>query len=382
MMKYKNNTADDTKEIFIVITNACNLRCRYCYETNKNVQTVNVDRIKVVLREELTECSTGFNRFLINFHGGEPFLAFDKMKEIVEWVSETFPDININYTCTTNGTVLTDDIKKWLIEAKDFFIPILSLDGSPNAHNLNRDNSYNKIPIEFFRTNWPQQGVKMTVCPNTIEQMYDNFLYIQELGLYTNPSLAGETEWNTQVHLPIYEREIAKLANYYIQHPTIKPAPILNLPLKKFSPEYLNNHGNGCGAGLDTVAFDIDGNKYPCHTFISDLRRKYNQEEIDSLFSLLRQNQDIAVSPKCKGCPIIRCCSPCYGLNYSYRGNMGNFDKVRCEFNKVTIKCSAIMFAKMLPHRQNYPWMATYTDESLYHLINGIKYIYSNMESF
>jgi sulfatase maturation enzyme AslB (radical SAM superfamily) len=378
-MKYKNNSEDDTKEIFIIITNACNLQCRYCYETNKNAPSVDVESIKIVIKNEILNNSFGFNRFLINFHGGEPFLAFPKMVEIVEWVLHSFPDIDITFTCTTNGTLLTDEIRSWLISVKDVFIPILSLDGGPNVHNLNRCNSLTKIPIEFFRSYWPLQGVKMTVCPNTIDQMFDSFLYIQEQGLYANPSLAGEVGWEIKTHLPIYERELGKLADYYVDHPNVKPAPILNLPLKKFSPEYKYNNGNGCGAGLDTVAFDIKGNKYPCHTFISDLSREYNKDEIDGLFSILNKNCNIIVSPKCKGCPIICCCSPCYGLNFSYRGNMGDFDVVRCEFNKITVKCSARMFARIIPRYKDYPWLASYSDNSLYHLINGIKYINSHV---
>ena len=72
-MKYKNNSEDDTKEIFIIITNACNLQCRYCYETNKNAPSVDVESIKIVIKNEILNNSFGFNRFLINFHGGEPF---------------------------------------------------------------------------------------------------------------------------------------------------------------------------------------------------------------------------------------------------------------------------------------------------------------------
>ena len=373
MAKYKDNTSDETKEIFIVVTNACNLHCSYCYETNKNAPSVDICKVEEALTEEFTRRSEGFTRFLVNFHGGEPFLAFEKMKTIVEWMLGTFADKDIIFTCTTNGTMLTGDMKEWLVGHKDVFIPILSLDGDRQSHNLNRSDSFDKIPISFFRDNWPLQGVKMTVCPNTVEKMYDNFVYIYKNGMYPNPSLAGEVGWNAGTHLDTYCRELSKIADFFVAHPAVKPTPILNLPLKKFSPEYKTYCGNGCNAGVGAVAFDINGNRYPCHTFIADLKKKYERKKIDALFETLNRNCNVAVSPKCSGCPIASCCSPCYGLNYSYRGDMGAFDSVRCEFNKATVKISAKMFARILQRHGDYPWMRYYSDTNLYHLILGIK---------
>ena len=288
-MEFVDITADDTKEIILMATNACNLRCKYCYETNKNAPSMQLDKLKVRLKDEIKYKSKGFKRFVFNFHGGEPFLAFDKIKSLVEWVKLTFPDLNITFTTTTNGTVISNDIKEWLLIHKKEFIPILSLDGDKDVHDRNRGNSFDKIDKNFFSDNWPNQGIKMTVSPNTIGNMFDSFIYLYNIGFYPNPTLAREVDWNLEIHLPIYVKELKKLSRFYIDHPEVKPGQLLDLPLHKFSPQYISKHFNSCGAGFNTIAFDIYGNRYPCQTFISDLKKGYDKSEMDRIFSILEK---------------------------------------------------------------------------------------------
>lgn len=378
-MYYIDLTADDTKEIIIMATNACNLRCKYCYETNKNAPSMDLDKIKNQLDIELQSKSNGYQRFVINFHGGEPFLAFAKIKSLVQWVDNNFPNLNVSFTATTNGTILTTEIKEWLIENKKKFIPILSIDGSKEIHDRNRTSSYDLIDKDFFKINWPHQGIKMTVSPNTIGDLHNSFIFLHKIGFYPNPTLAREVDWNIDTHLSIYVRELQKLSRFYIDNPTIKPGQLLDLPLHKFSNGYKSKHFNACGAGFNTIAFDIYGNRYPCQTFIADLKKDYNTKEMNEQFSILEHNCNLKVSPKCKDCSIINWCSPCYGINYSNRGDMGAFDSVMCLFNKVTLLCSAQMFAEILPQRESYTWLNNKTDTEVYHYILGIKNIFKSV---
>lgn len=374
-MEYVDITADDTKEIILMATNACNLKCKYCYETNKNAPSMHLDRLMTQLEYEIRDNSIGFKRFVVNFHGGEPFLAFEKIKSLVEWIKLRFSDLNITFTTTTNGTILSDEIKEWLLNHKTEFIPILSLDGNKEIHDRNRGNSFDKIDKKFFSDNWPNQGIKMTVSPNTIDDMFNSFVYLYNIGFYPNPTLAREVDWNLDIYLPIYVEELKKLSRFYIEHPKVKPGQLLNLPLHKFSPEYVSKHFNSCGAGFNTIAFDIYGNRYPCQTFITDLKKGYDETEMTRIFSTLKKNCNLNVSPKCEGCSIINWCSPCYGINYSNRGDMGSFDSNMCVFNKVTLLCSAQMFSEIYSNSEKYSWINLEPSE-LFHSIKGIKHIF------
>ena len=378
-MDYIDVSSDFTKEILIMATNACNLRCKYCYETNKNAPSMDVERIEKQIECELRQKSEPYEKFVINFHGGEPFLVFDKIRQVVDWADNVLSDLDISFTTTTNGTILNDEIRQWLVSNKKRFIPILSLDGPKEVHDKNRTASFDRIDKDFFRTNWPLQGIKMTVSPNTVADLYDSFLYLHEIGFYPNPTLAKEVDWNLQEHLPIYAQQLKKLSEFYISHPTIPPGQLLNLPLHKFSEDFVSKGINSCGAGFDTIAFDIKGNRYPCQAFIADLSKQYDKKEMDSVFCALSQNCHLNISPKCKGCPIVNGCSSCYGMNYSNRGDMGAIDEVMCHFQKVTFLCAAQMFGEIIPNHQDYPWMKGKTDAELFHMIKGIQHLFQTI---
>lgn len=379
-MDHIDVTSDYTKELLIMATNACNLHCRYCYESNKNAPSMDVQKIEQQIEQELRLRSKPYSKFIINFHGGEPLLAFEKVRAVVEWCDEHLSDFDISYTTTTNGTILNDEIRDWLVTNKRRFIPILSLDGSKEIHDRNRFGSFDRIDLDFFRTHWPLQGIKMTVSPNTVSDMFDSFLYLYDIGFYPNPSLAKEVDWVLTEHLPIYAQELKKLANFYVTHPGIPPGQLLNLPMHKFSEEFQSKGINSCGAGFDTIAFDIYGNRYPCQTFISDLSKPYNKQEMNHIFASLSQNCHLKISPKCKGCAILNGCSSCYAINYTCRGDMGAIDTVMCAFNEVTFLCAAQMFAEILPCAEKYNWLIkSRNDAELYHSIKGVKQLFKNI---
>lgn len=378
-MDYVDVSSDFTKEIIIMATNACNLHCKYCYESNKNATSMQMERTRHQIEQELSKTNEPYNHFVINFHGGEPFLVFNKIKEIIQWVDNTFTDLSISYTTTTNGTVLNDDIRSWLVDNRKRFIPVLSLDGPKEIHNRNRTASFERIDLDFFRSNWPLQGVKMTICPNTVEDMFHSFEYLYSIGFYPNPTLAKEVDWDLSIHLPLYAHELKKLTDFYISHPFVPPGQLLNLPLYKFSEDYNAPGINTCGAGFDTIAFDIYGNRYPCQAFITDLGKQYDEEEIGKVFCALGQNCHLKLSPKCAGCPIINACSSCYAMNYVSRGDMGAIDEVMCQFNKLTFLASASMFAEIIPNHKEYPWLKYRTDAEFYNMIKGIKQLFNTV---
>jgi sulfatase maturation enzyme AslB (radical SAM superfamily) len=66
-----------------------------------------------------------------DFHGGEPFLKFDVMREAAEYFWEKYnPENRYVFFATTNGTLLTEDSKKWLSEHKEHFWCGISYDGT------------------------------------------------------------------------------------------------------------------------------------------------------------------------------------------------------------------------------------------------------------
>ena len=114
----------DWKRNITITTNvSCNLNCIYCYENKNSNHSFNVDNAKIRLSNLLSQRSGGGTT--ISFHGGEPFLVYDKIKELCEWLwDQHFPE---PYRCfaTTNGTLIHGDLQNWLYNNRKRFILVI-----------------------------------------------------------------------------------------------------------------------------------------------------------------------------------------------------------------------------------------------------------------
>lgn len=355
----KGSAYHSKHEICIVITHACNLRCKYCYyDKNNDCTHPNVNLLKTRISSEIhthgSHCAIE-----IVFHGGEPFLEWDAMREIAEWTWSTYP--NVVFRATTNGTVLNEVMKSWLKLHRGKFLVTLSLDGLKSVHDRQRCNSFDLIDRGFFLEVYPQVGVKMTVSPDTLPYMYDGFVFLNDQGFYVNPSLAREVGWDPKRDIPIYEVEVDKIVKWYLAHPDVPPGELLG---PNFVEQPLRDGEFcvcGCGAGRNLVAYDYDGTKYPCHSFI-DFRVKPINSKIEELFVALSKNDARMLGSPCAKCMFAPWCAPCYGLSFVKRGAMGSLDPVMCKFAAITMRAAAELQAQMLVSDTPYVFMQRKTE--------------------
>ena len=73
--------SDLRKSVMLTITEACNLNCVYCYEHNKTSKEMSKDLLFTIIESALHNSDTPVE---FSFHGGEPFLKFDLMRETAE----------------------------------------------------------------------------------------------------------------------------------------------------------------------------------------------------------------------------------------------------------------------------------------------------------
>ena len=58
--------------------------------------------------------TTEVNQPSVTFMGGEPFLAFRLIKQIVAYVDEEYRTRKVSYTVVTNGTLVHGEIQDWI----------------------------------------------------------------------------------------------------------------------------------------------------------------------------------------------------------------------------------------------------------------------------
>ncbi len=317
------------RNVTITTNEKCNLNCIYCYENKTSNKSFDINSAKAKLEKILREPQE--DGITISFHGGEPFLVFEKIKELCEWLWEQkFPGC---FRCfaTTNGTLVHGEIQRWLFKHRKQFICSLSLDGNRTMHNTNRSNSYDLIDIPFFINTYPNQGIKMTISPKTIMNLSEGIVFLHEMGIPDiRANLSEMTNWDDTELLSVYKRELILLSKYYLANPQIKPCSLFNVPFFKITED--TPPQKWCGVG-ETPTYDIDTDLlYPCHLFFASV---CGEKKSKASIALDFSNLHTYISKECYSCSFLRICPTCYGANYIERGHPASRDMSMCKFQKI-----------------------------------------------
>lgn len=312
----------------LMVTHACNLNCTYCYETHKRNAFMSTDLAKeIILREaQFVSDSDTFDELEIDFMGGEPFMNFPLIKSVVEWLEQGV--ISVPWICfaTTNGTLLTDEIKAWLREHKDNFILGASYDGTVKMQSTNRGTDKYKLDLDFFREVWSTQPLHMTISKETLPTLAEGVLDMQARGHKVEGGLAEGVDWTIEDAL-MYREQLSILKDAYLKDTTLTPLNGLSRYVIIYDlPATEKVQQKWCGTGKYMATYDIDGKKYGCHMFTPVVLGKNallsDTVEWDSLES--------TADDYCKTCVLRNFCPTCPGFNYKYRGHIAVRDKRWC----------------------------------------------------
>lgn len=310
----------------LMVTHACNLNCTYCYETHKRNAYMSAALAKeIILREaQFVSDNDLFDELEIDFMGGEPFMNFPLIKEIVEWLEGGV--IAVPWICfaTTNGTLLTDKIKAWLREHKNSINLGASYDGNAEMQSINRGTD--KLDLAFFKELWPGQYLHMTISKETIPTLAEGVLDMQARGFKVEAALAEGINWTIDDAL-IYREQLSILKDAYLKNPLIIPLDRLVRFVNVFdAPATEKVQEKWCGTGKYMATYDIDGKKYGCHMFtpivLGDKALLSDAVEWDS--------PEATADDYCKSCVLRRFCPTCAGFNYKLRGHLAVRDKRWC----------------------------------------------------
>ena len=341
--------------IHVIMTERCNLDCSYCYVDHHGRAGIDYPQVKHALLgvlERVQDRATG-----IRFFGGEPLLAYDDIKRLSAdaqafWKSQGRARKDLTLGISTNGTLLDEEIKAWF-EAHPEISLALSLDGTADAHNRNRCNSYESIKphFPFFRRYCIP--VKMTIGPNSIDHCAAGVKHIHALGFECHANIVFEDVWGDARQkarcLAVFERELAKLVDYYSAHPGIRRSTLIP-PLIMDLPQPMGR-GSGrihlCGMGENMTTIDGDGREYPCHRMIP-FYRSGRGSEIDE-----QRRSDHFEPTACMHCELQPMCPECRAHNFEYNGDCNRKTTFHCEFVQLQLRASALLTFRDLVHLRN-----------------------------
>ncbi|MCD6115638.1 radical SAM protein [bacterium] len=139
--RIKESMLSNISKITLVVTEDCNLRCKYCiYSDSYKYHRIHSEKYMslTVMKKAVDfylKYSSKVQEKTISFYGGEPLLNFKLIAACVKYIKEKHKGA-IRLLMTTNATLLNKDIIKYLVENN--FSLLISLDGPERIHDRYR----------------------------------------------------------------------------------------------------------------------------------------------------------------------------------------------------------------------------------------------------
>lgn len=354
----------------ICVTRNCNLNCVYCYQKHKGNERMDFPTAKKCVDKIFASVPDSvYAGVLLKFMGGEPLLEFDLLRQVYEYVNECYPNVKKMLFATTNGTLLTDEMKAWFQEHhRDFYLG-LSIDGTPDVHNHNRSSSFEKVDTKFFVENWPEQGVKMTISEYSIPRLAESVKYIHSLGFQKvrGVNLAeGNFQWDEENVIRELVCQLYELVDFYSENDSLYN----QMFDKRFELCEAKERRKikWCGTGVSCLFFDVDGKQYPCSYFTP---MTFSTEELQEIMSLDFTNEALFAEDKCfNDCYLYPLCPTCAGANYQTNKAFGVKNAIHCRTQKLVA-----LFAAELQARKIIKNSKLYDSHTTYYMIKAIEEI-------
>lgn len=354
----------------ICVTHNCNLDCVYCYQEHDTDNRMSLDTAKKCIDWIFDNVPDDMSGVEIGFIGGEPMLEFDLIKNVIEYTQKKNPSEEYIFYATTNGTVLTDKMKEWLIAHKEIFVLGLSLDGLPDTHNHNRSNSFDKIDIDFFVKTWPCQGIKMTLSEYSLEHLAENIKYVHSLGFCEIGGVnlfEGEFDWRDEKYIKMIIPQLEELVDFYVENNNLRLDQMMNRKLEMCEDK---NHlkKKWCGIGTGAIFFDVDGTRRPC-PFVTPMT--FEGKKLEKICSCDYSKTEDFIDDYCfNDCYMYPVCPHCAGANYLTQKTFKVRDKSKCKIQKLITLYSADLQAKRIVNNPK-----KYDEATKFNLINAIQKI-------
>lgn len=331
--------------IVLVMSEDCNMRCKYCAYSGKYLYNRSHSETKMSPETMKKAVDFYFSRSqatpdkAISFYGGEPLLSFELIDNCIDYIKKEYPG-PVRYNMTINGTLLSDERVEFLV--KNNFSLLVSIDGPRDIHDRyrvfkngkgtwdiiieNLKQMKSKYP-EYYRDN---VGFNMILTPHSNLKAIDEFISRPDIKvenvIFSNvmPKFTTFYEQFTPGQMTSYREMLAntlvslnrKLVNgeepgkierglnsnryIYIHQRDMKPLP----------PKY-PSHGQ-CLLGERSLLVNTDGRL----NFCTQMEDVYHLGNVDSGYDFQRIEEiyfdlETFFAQKCHRCWAIRFCRKC-----------------------------------------------------------------------
>lgn len=265
------------RTLLLYLTEECNLRCTYCFVKKEPKYMTRETALRTVDYVIQRNISGAEHEVTLAFFGGEPFLAVDRMQEVVDYGQERRPNVykGFRFAATTNGTLANARVEKVVRQGQMSLL--VSVDGGAQASRL-RPMVSGRESFSLVRKNlallasWaPRCTARMTFTPDNLDflQRVQEVQAIAPVGIALCPVV--EADWSGREEA--LEAAYVELGDWFLKEVRAGRRPPLEITwdlLRDYIRrlECQRRPTRACPLGESLLAVDSQGNVLPCHRFL------------------------------------------------------------------------------------------------------------------
>ncbi len=365
----------DACQMELVVTEECNLCCRYCYEVGKNSYHRMPREVALRAVDFFLGLPLDRSGAVIEFTGGEATLEMDLVEEVAAYFQErvsALPDHPFKsahvFLLGTNGTTYpTAPVQRFLWRYYGHVCVAMTIDGTKRKHDMNRvfadgRGSYDQVlrGAKLWIEQYPHVATKVTFASEDLPYLGESILHLWGLGITEIAANVVFEDVFKPGDVEVYETQLMALANIALDEGLWRTCrcSLFEVPRPPVPAEdTMASDHNFCGTGR-FFSVDSQGRLFPCLRFqehslvhrpgrsIGDIYSGLNRDALRTFFCLRRS----LVSPaKCLSCEHERGCAWCSGFNYDVAASDTAFHRATfiCEFHKAEIRANQYYWSEL-----------------------------------
>lgn len=361
------------QKMTLQITQGCNLRCTYCIysdTTNEKQRSHSSKHMSFDMAKKAVDFflnhSIDCEKVNIGLYGGEPLLEFELVKKIVLYAESVFIGKELNFSLTSNGTLLTDEIIEFFINHNVQLM--ISIDGPEEIHNSSRIFAKNGSGtfevilhnLENLQKKYPDYieniSISMVMNPqndfNCINSLFVNYKIFKDMNLttsiiddfYSEEKIRFSDKFveHRNYHLflaflskfnRIEKKDISPIAQLEIENLQTKIEKMYNIK----SLPWKTAPGGPCIPGQLRLFVNVDGIFYPCER-VSETSEIMQIGNLDNGFDYEKASKLLNIGSitanECRNCWAFLHCTLCGrfaddGDNFSSKLKLSRCNSIR-----------------------------------------------------
>lgn len=368
----------NTQSIDFIVTEDCNLRCKYCYICHKKADKVmNFITAKKFIDYIFSDNFTREPGVILDFIGGEPFLETELIDKVVDYFKIKAYMCNSSWwwnyriSLTTNGiNYSSPKVQRFISKNKEKLSITITIDGTKEKHDMQRVFSNGSGSYDIIAKSIPLYlsqftgTTKVTFAHDDLPLLKESVIHLWELGINDiSANVVFEDVWEDGDDA-IFEDQLKSLADYIIENETYHNN-FVSLFDEYIGKPLTEEHTKRpvCGAGR-MIALGPSGNIYPCLRY-KDYSLESDKKEIvighvdtgidfNKVLRFRVSTYPMQCDDECLNCEIALGCMFCQGQSYDSADTPTNFQRSKfiCKMHKARVRANNYYFNRLYNEKE------------------------------